>query len=81
MPKKIKVSPETVKAYPLTVSGYLIKKWTGAIIFQHKRKKYAVNGIAQDEGYRVIDPIWKPNEAVEGCKMDIGGLVKMGNKL
>ena len=80
MPKKLKVSADTVKDYPLTVPGHIIKTHPGALIFCNGRRKYALNGIASAYGHKDLEPIWKDSEEIAGVKMDIGALIKIANR-
>lgn len=68
-------------AWPFTVgNGVLINDKT-AIIFKHKGKKYALNGVARAKGYNEIDPIWKDNKAIPGAKILLTKIIELGLSL
>lgn len=66
--------------WPFTVSqgilGCTQPPFPGAVTFNVEGTVYAVNGTAEDLGYKDIDPIWK--KAPEGLRVDISGMIDKG---
>jgi hypothetical protein len=71
------------KQWPLTVdSGTLScdgSDGVGSVTFETGGKLYAVNGLARQDGYADITPIWA--KAGYGLRKNIGPLIDRGLKL
>jgi len=66
--------------WPLTVDGGDLRCEGGAIVFRAPDgKDYGVNGLAST--YADIGPIWAPDPKGIMPKMDIGPLIRAGQKL
>lgn len=71
------------EAWPLTVdSGLLRCEPPGAVVFTAPNgTEYAVNGLAESQGFADIDPIWAANPEPLIPKMDISPLISAGLEL
>lgn len=63
--------------WPLTVdTGYVGCTGKDSAIFRYDNKTYALNGIASQNGYQEIDPIWAENPTPFVPKKDLSPLIK-----
>lgn len=68
--------------WPLTVSsGVLRCEAPQAVVFSTGDQAYAVNGMANTQGYQEIDAIWRDNPDIQGAKINIGPLIDRGLEL
>lgn len=67
--------------WPLTVSEGKIRCGDGAaLLFSAKGKAYALNGVASQQGYEKIDPIWRTNPKIPGSRISLRDLIDMASK-
>lgn len=86
-PWKVITAAEWGCDWPLTVeAGVLELRPDGQILFHHRMRVYAVNGLAKQKKkwlglhrrYCSINEIWADDLAHPGLKKNIGGLLRAG---
>jgi glucose/arabinose dehydrogenase len=69
-------------AWPFTVESGTLRCIAGqAVVFEANGIVYAVNGVAESQGFANVEAIWRDDPAVEGLKVNIGPIIERGRTL
>ena len=75
---KLVTREEYGKKWAFTVpKGYVYSIEKSAIFETESGHKFQLNGIAQMNGYKLINPIWRNNPEIPETKVNIGPFIKL----